>query len=174
MFLDSLTYLTNLVSEKKKPTATPATMLKVRSSAAGRCGVKEVAKGWRQPAFHPPLANLFPPSQLELFPPLVSVVALVSVSGYIIATASITLTDKHPHAGDEEGDEATNTTYMLIFASINLALDILNVACFARASRLFGYDVSGDGESGGGEGGKGRTNMNMCSAYTHVLADTLR
>ena len=66
---------------------------------------------------------------------------------------------------------------MIIFASINLALDILNVACFARASRLFGYDVSGDGGAkvgGGGAGGKGRTNMNMCSAYTHVVADTLR
>ena len=79
---------------------------------------------------------------------------------------------RHASLSSQPGD-ATNTTYMLIFASINLALDFLNVFCFARASRLFGYDVEGaEGEEEGED--KGRTNMNMCSAYTHVMADTLR
>lgn len=99
MFVDSLTYLTNLISEKKKPTASPATMLKVRVVSDERSESQIVHV----------ISLLTHLSQLEFFPPLVSVVALVSVSAYIIATATITLTDKHPHAGDEEGEEATNT-----------------------------------------------------------------
>ena len=65
---------------------------------------------------------------------------------------------------------------MLLFGLINLLLDILNCFYYAKSSSIFGYNITkpcnneeqglGDDEDDG--------NMNMCSAYTHVFADTLR
>jgi Co/Zn/Cd efflux system component len=103
---------------------------------------------------------------------------------------------------------------MLTFSIINLAIDVLNIFCFAKAKQLLGYatvepkitpDRRGAKESwtstqqmeesmtkevrhiqgerydeddtikeGFAHSHHDGTNLNMCSAYTHVFADTLR
>lgn len=67
---------------------------------------------------------------------------------------------------------------MLIFGSLNLGLDILNCFYYAKSAHIFGYNISRTCDKtldeGVGDEDEGEGNMNMCSAYTHVFADTLR
>jgi len=88
---------------------------------------------------------------------------------------------------------------MMAFSSVNLVVDLFNVTCFARAKHLMGYntteqsdieqeygEISDDELSVGlnddciesgmdsEETEEDKVNLNMCSAYTHVFADTVR
>ena len=137
---------------------------------------------------------------LELVPPLMSVSILIIVTIVILHNSIQTLIlDKHR---DESEQTQPNLEVMVAFASLNLLVDLFNVTCFARAKHLMGYNTSeqSDTEQQYGEviddddihsGSNSddivesgtepeeseedtRVNLNMCSAYTHVFADTIR
>jgi Co/Zn/Cd efflux system component len=158
--------------------------------------------------------------QLEIVPPLFSILSLVSVTVYIIHKSVTTLILDANRPVSEQA--VPNLKIMLTFSSMNLALDILNVTCFARAKHLLGYATvervhdhsscpkevtpcttshgsntsHNDGDTAvvcctdlclyknpppDGSSShchshydKDHANLNMCSAYTHVMADTLR
>ena len=84
---------------------------------------------------------------LEFIPPLISVTALVIVSAKSLMEAITTIvytpisspSAEYPDAGVEE--EEPNVDLMLIFSSLNLALDVMNVACF---SKLQNFSMTGD------------------------------
>lgn len=73
---------------------------------------------------------------LELFPPAFSLVVLMSITVLTMKEASATLRD----GPDQQGEE-TSIHAMLIFSGANLALDIINVTCFARAGAAYGLSV---------------------------------
>ena len=92
---------------------------------------------------------------------------------------------------DVSEQDDPNVKLMLIFSVLNLFLDVINVFCFAQASHGLGYktDVAEDDENsktGNSDeydddendahhhGKQDGSNLNMCSAWTHVMADTLR
>lgn len=227
MMVDAFTYLFNLVAEriKKRPIPTDDSVPDIVRKRQRRRKIL----------------------YLEIVPPLVSVVTLIVVSVVVLADAVDTilkrLTDEDQNGGVDNDDDLPNAWIMFLFSSANLALDVMNVTCFAKAKsfgffmlhNLFGrgeaaednteWNVSDDeeggmtkatshgiemeessgptestqllGKRGHNEEKKGddgdlkdgdrttgeyfdddedeRTaNLNMCSAYTHVVADTLR
>mmetsp|Transcript_17750 Transcript_17750/g.29052 ORF Transcript_17750/g.29052 Transcript_17750/m.29052 type:complete len:357 (+) Transcript_17750:226-1296(+) len=136
--------------------------------------------------------------QLELVPPLMSVSILVIVTIIVLRNSIQTLIlDTHR---EESEQTQPNLDVMVAFAAVNLLVDLFNVTCFARAKHLMGYNTSiqSDTEHQYGEvidddihsGSNNddvesgteleeseedtRVNLNMCSAYTHVFADTIR
>ena len=227
MMVDAFTYLFNLVAEriKKRPIPTDDSVPDIVRKRQRRRKIL----------------------YLEIVPPLVSVVTLIVVSVVVLADAVDTilkrLTDEDQNGGVDNDDDLPNAWIMFLFSSANLALDVMNVTCFAKAKsfgffmlhHLFGrgeaaedtteWNASDDeaggmtkatshgiemeessgptestqllGKRGHNEEKKGddgdlkdgdratdeyfyddedeRTaNLNMCSAYTHVVADTLR
>ena len=227
MMVDAFTYLFNLVAEriKKRPIPTDDSVPDIVRKRQRRRKIL----------------------YLEIVPPLVSVVTLIVVSVVVLADAVDTilkrLTDEDQNGGVDNDDDLPNAWIMFLFSSANLALDVMNVTCFAKAKsfgffmlhNLFGrgeaaedtteWNASDDeeggmtkatshgiemeessgptestqllGKRGHNEEKKGddgdlkdgdratdeyfyddedeRTaNLNMCSAYTHVVADTLR
>jgi Co/Zn/Cd efflux system component len=101
---------------------------------------------------------------------------------------------------DSEQHRRPDLAIMLSFSALNLLLDILNVSCFASVDQAIGLEtlttrnvhlytgeeeasllanVSDQGERDDDESSQdtevaGGLNLNMCSAWTHVCADTLR
>lgn len=118
--------------------------------------------------------------RLEIYSPLLSVVILFIVSIYIIYDAMNTLSGQSEGKNTEDQDATVDESVMFIFSTTNLMFDVVNISCFYRASKLYGYRL--EKKKGGREGGKlveefladDKVNINMCSAYTHVIADTFR
>lgn len=135
---------------------------------------------------------------LELVPPLMSVTILIILTIIVLRNSIQTLILDANR--DESEQTEPNLKIMMAFSAVNLVVDLFNVTCFARAKHLMGYnttevseieqeygEISDDElslglnddciESGidpeGTEEDKG-VNLNMCSAYTHVFADTVR
>lgn len=227
MMVDAFTYLFNLVAEriKKRPVPTDDSVPDIVRKRQRRRKIL----------------------YLEIVPPLVSVVTLIVVSVVVLADAVDTilkrLTDEDQNGGVDNDDDLPNAWIMFLFSSANLALDVMNVTCFAKAKsfgffmlhHLFGRGEAaedttewnaGDEEEGGmtkatsygiemeessgptestqllgkteqdeekkgddgdlndgdrrtdeyfdDDGDERTANLNMCSAYTHVVADTLR
>lgn len=224
MMVDAFTYLFNLVAEriKKRPMPIDDAVPDIVRKRQRRRKVL----------------------YLEIVPPLISVVTLVVVSVVVLADAVETILKRWTNGDhdDDNDDGMPNAWIMFLFSSINLALDVLNVTCFAKAKSfgffmlhhcLFGKDDAewndNDEEAGmkhvtshgiemeesdiptektrlvsqrehneekkqdAGElsyedqttdnyfdddddvvGEERTVNLNMCSAYTHVVADTLR
>uniref|UniRef100_A0A7S3QHS5 Uncharacterized protein n=1 Tax=Chaetoceros debilis TaxID=122233 RepID=A0A7S3QHS5_9STRA len=170
---------------------------------------------------------------LELVPPLVSVTTLVTATIWILhdsisdlqfLTSSQMDDDNNGNDDDENDQEAAdadagdnysdvqpNTIVMMVFSSLNLLVDVINVFFFAKADHAFGYDTveedfhidettstlettfdnnNNNSSPSGSESNnqnsldyhhplpqtfaKSGANLNMCSAYTHVFADTIR
>lgn len=78
--------------------------------------------------------------QAESFPPLVSVTTLLAVIVLVYRKSIQTLKDE---LGNRNSNSASspNAQLMMIFSIVNLFLDLLNVACFARAKHLLGYKI---------------------------------
>jgi Co/Zn/Cd efflux system component len=153
---------------------------------------------------------------LELFPPIFSVITLVMVTAVALDHA-IAISKNAASLSSLHGQP--NIGLMLLFSSLNLVLDFLNVGCFARTDfepltaagsitstsnnhhrTVVPYGAAADDDDGaptkatahehsrllGGSRGKPDDesssssslgvigNLNMCSAWTHVCADTLR
>lgn len=128
---------------------------------------------------------------LEVVPPLISVVTLIYVTMGAIQGATDSLTDPKQDAND------VSVGLMFGFSLANLLLDFLNVACFAKAHQAYGLTavkkepasfsspkanrmsekhlLLGNEKSSESDDEEGFVNnLNMCSAWTHVIADTLR
>ena len=100
---------------------------------------------------------------LELVPPLVSVTTLVTATIWILhdsisdlqfLTSSQMDDDNNGNdddenendqdaadAGDDYSDVQPNTIVMMVFSSLNLLVDVINVFFFAKADHAFGYDT---------------------------------
>jgi len=107
--------------------------------------------------------------KMEFYIPLISVVTLLGVSVFTLNEAVNTIRDSDDTSGTNEFKDTT----VLVFASVNLAIDIMSMFFFARVNKLFGYDTT-DSSDYSEIQSTPRSNTNMCSAYTHVIADTLR
>merc|ERR1712157_332569 len=132
---------------------------------------------------------------LELVPPLISVSILTIVTVIILQESVRSLILDRTR--DREEQSEPNLEIMITFSVINVFVDGLNVTCFARAKHLAGYtteqmelesqhsydEVDKNGlsavledinEEKDHDAGDNQVNLNMCSAYTHVFADSLR
>lgn len=199
MIVDALTYLFNWYAERKKAAYETREWIKANSQknafqdAATQKRILERTKR----------KNVL---QLELVPPCLSVGTLVIVTAFVLKDAvKVLILDVH-RGIEKQGNP--NIHIMMYFSIANLGLDLVNVANFAKAKHLFGFDTSeethqhdghqplasGDDEEIGVNEGKSprhapsyddddvdgdedqdhTANLNMCSAYTHVFADTLR
>jgi len=76
--------------------------------------------------------------QLELVAPLFSVCALLGVTLFSTKDAILVLIKSKSFVSSSQ----PNLFIMLLFSSLNLGLDVLNVTCFARAKKLFGFQFS--------------------------------
>eukprot|EP00588_Corethron_pennatum_P021458 CAMPEP_0194317212 /NCGR_PEP_ID=MMETSP0171-20130528/13956_1 /TAXON_ID=218684 /ORGANISM="Corethron pennatum, Strain L29A3" /LENGTH=305 /DNA_ID=CAMNT_0039073717 /DNA_START=150 /DNA_END=1067 /DNA_ORIENTATION=+ len=180
MFVDAATYGLNLWAERKKAVCAPVD------------GAAQID----------PIGRRRSLLLLELVPPLFSVTTLLVVTALVSEEALGTLFPDAFGGGDPEEDP--DALIMLLFSVANLVLDFINVFFFARAGYLFGFMGNGPSSSSrenpfssplidsGGSGGEDITrenelgdgvtsssmhakgNLNMCSAYTHLFADTLR
>mmetsp|Transcript_25287 Transcript_25287/g.38936 ORF Transcript_25287/g.38936 Transcript_25287/m.38936 type:complete len:353 (-) Transcript_25287:39-1097(-) len=215
MFVDALTYLFNWIAERRKNKFDETWEQEHQSDDEVDI---EKQKLERERAKRKMVLKM------ELIPPLISVTTLVGVTIMVSKQAiRVIILDVHR---DESEQANPNVNLMLIFSSMNLGLDILNVFCFAKANHALGYETSHEHSKEGGrkneyEGlvtsddedsyddgyeepehdldavyGENSTddeeltgivnvqnniildnegpNLNMCSAYTHVFADTLR
>mmetsp|Transcript_82 Transcript_82/g.118 ORF Transcript_82/g.118 Transcript_82/m.118 type:complete len:357 (+) Transcript_82:105-1175(+) len=218
MVIDSLTYLFNSYAEKIKNKSLKESVDENLSTAEKKLRRLERTR-----------QRLW----LEIIPPLCSVMTLIVLTIYIIIDAFNTLSKLDYEAGENDSSEEPDIGVMFFFSALNLALDIMNVTCFARAKHAFGFavidkdrhryvlaydgslhnemadsmkrersevdfaglqtdqDDSPENYCSISEPEKSVTalhvlpsvdeeeesddiNLNMCSAYTHVFADTLR
>jgi len=126
---------------------------------------------------------------LECVGPSFSVITLIAVTIYILNEALGTLAaEKAARADGVVLDDETDVKIMLLFASLNLGIDVVNVFVFKRNKDSesadsaaaegdtvnFEESANNDEDETNGTGTPATTNMNMCSAYTHIFADTLR
>lgn len=90
--------------------------------------------------------------QLEIITPLFSISALVGITSWILHDAILTFLSpaspsspssaSEPETDPRSSPSGPNLNVMIIFSSINLLLDILNMSCFARAKHLLGYKTT--------------------------------
>uniref|UniRef100_A0A7S1BA16 Cation efflux protein transmembrane domain-containing protein n=1 Tax=Corethron hystrix TaxID=216773 RepID=A0A7S1BA16_9STRA len=116
-----------------------------------------------------------------IVPPAVSVIVLLGLTSVIVvgSVGALVVVNSNGEDGDEKSPDLF---WMMGFSITNLVLDLVNVGCFcktasAKRRRGGGNDDKQEGgahsffwicaeEMGG--------NLNLCSAYTHVMADTMR
>lgn len=126
MFVDALTYLFNLVAERKKNHFDETWQGTTEQDP-------ERARRIRQRAKRKMILTM------ELIPPLISVTTLIIVTIFVLRKAiRVLILDVHRDVS-QQGDP--NVNLMLIFSSINLGLDFLNVFCFAKAKHLMGFET---------------------------------
>lgn len=170
MLVDSITYAFNLYAEKRK--GNPESTRKERL-------------------------------QLELIPPLISVTTLIGVTGYILSDALNTLTSSDDGDEPDTTIMAFFSSANLLLDLVNVfcfakARKLLGYSVSDMHTSIDGLyehhysrtDINAAGENGFEQeqqtlatpnddesyvgGADDAANLNMCSAYTHVFADTLR
>jgi Co/Zn/Cd efflux system component len=141
---------------------------------------------------------------MELIPPLLSVTTLIVVTVMAMNDAFRKLL-LDPVDENQNTFDSPNLRIMIIFSSMNLMLDIVNVTCFARVQQAIGLpdnwqrkeedqtirmvdsvqheslpllrpknDDNNMHANNISENVDKTLNLNMCSAWTHICADTLR
>ncbi|GAX14850.1 hypothetical protein FisN_29Lh058 [Fistulifera solaris] len=180
MSVDALTYMFNLMAER----------IKTRPFSAS-----ELELPGKHRAYRRELQRLY----LELIPPALSIMTLIAVTVMTLNEAFSALFGSSTTDDDEVED--VSVPIMLSFSGANLLLDIVNVTCFAQANSIYGLDIikpsqrkktveMGYPEETVNESSSllhsdkrvvydenediELVNLNMCSAWTHVCADTLR
>ena len=173
MFIDAGTYLCNMLAERLKTREYTAAELRLPVSV--RLHQRKLQKLY-----------------LELFPPLLSVAALLTVTFTTLKSSVITLIS-------DGQDVNPDLSIMLFFSTVNLILDAVNVLYFAKANQAILTPINFEKEIAANEttplkerptnfsetqnstiadddelSDDSPVNLNMCSAWTHVLADTLR
>ena len=129
MAVDSLTYLFNLVAERRKSRFEEFWIGTEEIDPNRRKRMKERAK--RKMVLW-----------LEIIPPVISVVTLLAVTGVVLRSSlGLLMLDAHRDR-TEQGDP--NVNLMLGFSLVNLLLDFMNVCCFARANRSCGFKTSNE------------------------------
>lgn len=119
MSVDALTYLFNMCAERFKHR--PLSPKELELPVAVRTHQREMHRLY-----------------LELIPPLISVVTLILVTIHAIQEAWETLYG----LGRGEEEEDVSAGLMLFFSGLNLVLDAVNVACFARAHQAYGLQAT--------------------------------
>ena len=134
MMVDSLTYLFNFCAERAKHNVE----LPLRDTLTQSTSIKVLSKHQQERNKRKRVL------QLEILPPLISVTTLLIVTAVVLRDSLRViwwdLAAQHSLNYHVQGDP--NIELMLMFALINLGLDVVNFGCFARASHLFGYDTS--------------------------------
>lgn len=129
MFVDALTYLFNLVAERRKNRFDE---LWKGTHETDPARIRHIRKRDKRKMT----------LNLELIPPLISVGTLLAVIAFVLHKAvQVLLLDVH-RKRSQQGNP--NINLMLFFSVLNLFLDGLNVFCFAKAKRLFGYKTATD------------------------------
>jgi Co/Zn/Cd efflux system component len=115
MFVDSATYLFNMIAERLK--------------------CRELSDEERKyPAAVLEHKLKLQRNYLELIPPFISVTTLLYVTVVTFGASIRTLT--HSGAANSSASQGQpNVTVMMVFSLLNLLLDILNVTCFARVNQ---------------------------------------
>ena len=137
MVIDSLTYLFNSYAERIK---------NISLQEGDDSTISESEKELRR------LERTRQRLWLEILPPSVSVVTLIGLTIYILMDAFHTLVESFDEVGvvfNSAEDSSLQSSsvnepdigVMFFFSTLNLALDILNVTCFARAKHTFGFAV---------------------------------
>ena len=133
MAVDTLTYAFNLVAERMKNRSESG----LEPDLTGRYGNDEEAIN-RALRIHA-RSKRKRLVQLELIPPLISLMTLVVVIGFILNKAiRILILDAHRSAAQQSNP---NLIVMGVFSVLNLCLDFLNVFCFARAKHAMGFST---------------------------------
>lgn len=186
MFVDCLTYGFNLYAEREKKEAEmreEESKYGIERSDSGDEDERVILEkhlNLRRRHLH-----------LELFPPVISVSILIVVTVLVLKSSIESLILDASRSQDEQGEP--NLEIMMAFCIINVFVDGMNVFCFARAKHLAGYNTESEGNQTDYNTVEGRlslsaseeddddddvedtrVNLNMCSAYTHVFADSLR
>ena len=78
--------------------------------------------------------------ELELIPPLISVVTLLFITVVVMKGAIQSILQGYDKSISTEDEP--NVNLMFIFSLINLFLDILNVGCFAKAKHALGFSTT--------------------------------
>lgn len=117
MGVDAMTYLFNMLAERVKNR--PVTDKELKMTLAERHRKRKLIRLW-----------------MELVPPLASVLTLIAVTIVTMEEALGTLFPSEE--GDISEDDEPSVNLMLLFSGLNLALDVVNVTCFARAHQAFG------------------------------------
>ena len=132
MLVDSFTYFFNYMAEKKKAT------IRNEQRTQQQLGVLSFREMLLLKC-----ANHKKLLLLEIIPPLVSVSTLIIVTIMILHESILVLIEQFDpnFEVDPEDEEIPNLTIMLIFSTMNLILDLVNVFFFGRAHHLYGYHV---------------------------------
>lgn len=130
MLVDALTYLFNLIAERKKKT-----YILVQQQEQRRCTSDhpEHAQKLRVLKYKRYLL------QLELISPFLSVSTLLVVIGFVLHKAIKVLVLDATRDTSEQANP--NTHIMMLFSVLNLLLDGLNIFCFAKAKHALGYNT---------------------------------
>uniref|UniRef100_A0A7S1Y4J4 Cation efflux protein transmembrane domain-containing protein n=1 Tax=Grammatophora oceanica TaxID=210454 RepID=A0A7S1Y4J4_9STRA len=183
MYVDTGTYLVNMIAERwKTKIDSDDTALSLSDSQMRRQQMKRLLA--------------------ELIPPVISVLTLLWVTLSTLRESLGVLCVFRHETFAPSGDQP-DLTIMLVFSALNLVLDVINVGCFARtenavltppsfqprdAARESTFLLSEDvtkadtteastvlqDEASLDDVDTSDFNLNMCSAWTHVFADTLR
>lgn len=198
MMVDSLTYLFNYLAEVQKKELHQISLASFHQHDQARASYLRLRYIRKRTL------------RIEIIPPTLSVATLIVVTAFVLHKAvHVLMLDRYRPRSEQSNP---NLGIMLIFSVINLLLDIINVACFAKAQHLFGFPTSESGKyyspiqaddyvgqddstiemqsfsvnlphkhlppptrsSTTISEQHERANLNMCSAYTHIFADTLR
>lgn len=126
MIVDAITYLFNWFAERRKSQSDEFQDMGLKNDVDPRKAARIRGRNKRKRVL-----------QLEILPPTISVVTLAIVTFFVTKKAvGILQLDMH-RSRDEQ--RLPNINLMLAFSIVNLALDGLNVFCFARAKHLLGY-----------------------------------
>jgi Co/Zn/Cd efflux system component len=142
MLIDSVTYLFNYMAERTKH--------RYDAAAASReeDAPERIQKRNRRKMV----------LELEILTPSISVTALMTLTVVVMTQAVQTLLlDLHRLASEQQ---VPNITIMLAFSLTNLALDVLNISCFARAKHLMGYSTKVKTDAGREESGLDQLSTN--------------
>lgn len=139
MIVDSMTYLSNWIAEKRKSTfdqtylPPPPIPLPFSSSSPDNYDPVREAKRLKERARRKMVLTL------EILPPLISVSALIGITIVVLKQAiHVLLMDRYRQQKDQTDP---NIHVMLAFSTCNLGLDALNVFCFAKSKHLTGFQT---------------------------------
>lgn len=133
MVVDALTYLFNLLAERKKKE-----YARIQHAEALACTASDRQAAHTLRLLKYRRYNL----QLELIPPLISVTTLVSVTVVVLHQAIKLLILDSKRDASLQADP--NLHLMIFFSFLNLFLDGLNVFCFAKAKHALGFKTKDD------------------------------